>query len=222
MKTISNLGISLMMTLFSIQVFSQSAELFAGSTYNVFYDTKDYGGHFQSNYDNGMGFSGGIALDSIMLDKLKCRFTLQFDQYKGAFAASNGGQAGGYSTDAHVSKSMVSLGIFPLTFDIRKRIHLGFGVLVSKTINESIKGTTYSWLLNKESTIFIQDTYDRYSASVTVGFQGRVAYDIPLTSVIFLTPQYIFHYGLTKEFDYFPTETRSKRHYFCIGLNKHF
>ncbi len=208
------------MTLSCFKLSGQNLELFSGYISNTFYDTHDVGRHYQSSYKKGSGYNVGLGIDNIMLDKLKCRFTLQFDNYNGGLNVSNGGLGGAYRTDALVSKSLLSVGLFPLNFDIKQKLHLGLGVLFSKLINESVNGTTYTLLMGQEKENSIEDIYDNYSSSMTFGVQGRIACDIKLTPEILLTPQYIFHYGLTEEFAYFPTETKSLRHLFCLGLKK--
>jgi hypothetical protein len=52
------------------------------------------------------------------------------------------------------------------------------------------------------------------------GLRLRLAYTIPLSETIFISPQYSFYYGLTNEFKEFPEITKSYRHYLLIGIGK--
>ena len=202
-------------------VFGQRLELYGGINKNVFHDKKDVNSHYLSTYDPGVGFSAGMGIDSILVDGWSIRFTLHFDQFKGDLYASNGALGGGYYTTASVEKSTLSIGFFPLNFRIFQRMDLNLGFLASVLLNESIHGTSGEWILGQPgwNQDFDEGDID-FSAKTYIGLQGRVTYDIHLSRLISITPQYLYYFGLTKEFVVFPEQTKSMRHYFCIGITK--
>jgi hypothetical protein len=217
MKTI----IILLISFFSLTLYSQSIEIFGGPNKNIFHDYSDGEGHFMSSYNPALGYNIGIGIDDIKIDWLKLRFTLCFDNYGGELEASDGGLGGGYTTNAEIDKSVLSLGLFPLNLKIIKRLDLNFGFEFSMLINETYTGTKSGWLMGEPGWSYnIEDEYDRYSALTNFGLKARIAYDINLAKSIIISPQYSFYYGLSNEFDEFPEQTVSMRHYIGIGIEK--
>lgn len=206
----------------------QQFELFGGPVKNTFYDFMNKDGHFMSSYNSGLGYSAGIGMDSVKVDWLTIRFTLNIDKYGGNLDASYGGLAGGSGTKATISKSLVSLGIYPINFRILKRIDLNIGMEMSGLIDESFTGIVSGWSLQipgwyPESYSYkLEDENKRYSAKNYFGLQGRIAYNINLSPAIILAPQYSYYFGMSNEFDEFPQETKSMRHYFCLGIKTKF
>ncbi|MBW6490654.1 MAG: hypothetical protein K0B15_05595 [Lentimicrobium sp.] len=205
----------------SFNVFGQNIEIIGGLNHNVFHDYNNSEDHFVSTYKPGLGFCAGIRLDSVKVDWMNMSFALQFDQINGELKARNGGLGYGHHTNAKINKSIISLGIFPLNFSIFRRIDLNIGLEISGLINESITGTVSGWSMGGSNwSSDINEKYSRYCSLICVGLKGRIACDIPVTNTIYIAPQYSYYHGLTKEFDEFPEETRSMRHYFCIGIKK--
>jgi len=199
--------------------FGQKIELFGGTNNNIFHDYKNNEGQFSSSYKSDWGYTVGAGLDSIKIDWLTLRFTLQFDKYGGKLNASDGGLGGANTTVATINKSIISLGIFPINFRFFKRIDLNFGLIISKLIGETYSGTSSGWTMNQPNWSYnLQDKYNRYSSSTYFGFQGRIAYDFKISKSIWITPQYLYYFGLSNEFVEFPEETKSIRHYICIGI----
>lgn len=211
----------------SLSLYSQPVDLYGGMNQNRFYGANN-NPHFNAKYHPGNGFSAGIGIDSIKLDWLTMRFTLQFDRYKGEFSVSDGGQGGGTTTSANIKNSVVSLGAFPLNFSIRKRVTINFGAEVSTMINESFSGTKSNWQLEStpsghHAVTYTQDLnelYDRFSSRTNFGLKARIAYDITLTKRLFLVPQYAYYLGISKQFIEFPDVTKSMRHTFCLGIKR--
>lgn len=205
----------------SIALYGQKLETFTGLNLNTFrHNTRDYSTYY-ATYQSGLGPTLGIGIDSLRLGMLKFRFTLQYDMYGGELEASEGGHMYSQTTVAEINKSILSIGIFPVSIRIIKRIDLNFGVQLSLLLAESIKGTESGWSATNGSYEYdLQDIYDRYSSIFYFGLTGRIAYDFKLPNAYFISPQYSFYYGLTKEFTEFPEGTKSMRHYFCIGIEK--
>jgi len=204
-------------------LFGQKIELFGGASKNIFHDYHKSDAHYNSSYNSGLGYCAGIGIDSIKIDWLTLRFTLQFDQYKGKLDVSDGGLGGGYTTVANVDKSILSLGVFPINFRFFHRLDLNFGFELSGLIYESFNGTSSGWIMNQPNWSYnLQDKYDHYSSKVYFGLQGRIAYDFNLSKSIWISLQYMYYFGLSNEFVEFPNETKSMRHYLSIGLKKKF
>jgi len=200
-------------------LFAQKIELFGGANRNIFHDYYETTPHYSSKYNSDYGFSAGFGLDSIKIDWLVLRFTLQFDKYKGKFEVSESGLGGGYTTFAKVDKSVLSLGIFPINFRFLDRIDLNLGLQISRLVNESFSGTSSGWTMNQPNWSYnIQDKYNKYSSTTYFGFQGRISYDFKISKSIWISPQYLYYFGLSNEFVEFPKNTKSMRHYFCIGI----
>lgn len=211
----------------SLALHSQPIDIYGGTNRNLYFGVNN-SGHFNASYQTGNGFSAGIGIDSIKVDWLMMRFSLQFDRYNGNFTASDGGLGGGYSTTAMIEKSVISLGAFPLNFNIKKRLDLNFGFEISRLIGESFSGTYYSWMMESTPSGMhavgksedLNTRYDSFNSRGNIGLKGRIAYDIVLTKRLCLVPQYSYYFGLSKEFTRFPEVTKSMRHYFCLGIKR--
>lgn len=201
--------------------YGQKLEAYAGLNLNTFHNPANNGGNYYFNFEPALGPTLGIGIDSIKLDMLKFRFTLQYDMYGGELEAYEGGHFYSHKTVAEINKSILSMGIFPLCFRILKRIDLNFGVELSLLLAESFEGTKSGYSFpGPDYEYDLQDIYDQYSKQFFCGLTGRIAYDFKLPNSYFISPQYSFYYGLTNEFTEFPEETKSIRHYFCIGIEK--
>ncbi|MEX1192499.1 MAG: hypothetical protein WEA99_11040 [Brumimicrobium sp.] len=205
----------------SLTGFSQNIEIIGGFNNNNFYDFQQNEGHFSSSYESDYGYTFRIGIENIKVDWMTLRFTLSFDNYVGKLTASEGGLGGGYTTNAKVDKSIISLGVFPINFKIIDRINLNFGFELSRLISESYSGTNSGWLMGQSNWSYnLNDKYERYSSKTYFGLRGRVAYDFNISDKLAISPQYSYYFGFSNEFDEFPKVTKSMRHYFCIGLQR--
>lgn len=206
----------------SLTLFSQTVEVFGGASTNQFFGKNDDSySYFTADYHSGTGYTAGIGLDSIYINRFRLRFSLQFDQYNGRFnAESNSGKAFYQKANGEIEKSVVSLAFFPFNFIIKKKVDLNFGAEVSCFLDETVSATGfYEFLLDEGPVNYdLAHYYDRYSSQVCYGLKGRIAYRLTLFDKIYLIPQYSYYYGLSSEFAYFPEATRSIRHYFCLGI----
>jgi hypothetical protein len=202
-------------------LFGQKIELFGGQNRNIFFDSGQASGHFNSSYNSGLGFIAGIGVDSVKVDWMTMQFRLQFEKYSGELKASDGGLGGGNSTQALIDKSIITLGLFPLNFRILKSIDLNFGLEISRLLDEYFNGTTGGWMMGKPNwSENLQDKYSRFSSLTYFGIRSRISYDFLLTQSIFISPQFSYYHGLSREFDEFPQQTRSRRYSFGIGFKK--
>lgn len=207
--------------LISIPAFSQNLEVIGGLNKNHFFDFQQNEGHFSSSYYSNYGYTLRIGVDDIKVDWLTLRFTLSYDKYGGELKASDGGMGGGYTTNAKIDKSVISLGVFPVNFKIIDRIDLNFGFEIAGLINENYSGTSSGWNMgNPDWSYDLNEKYDRYSSKIYFGLRGRIAYDFNISDKLSISPQYSYYLGLSNEFDEFPEATKSMRHYFCIGLQR--
>lgn len=207
----------------SLTTFGQkSIELLGGYCKNNFHDYLKDEGHYQSSYEPGNnGYSVGIGLENIKVDWLTMRFTLRYDKYDGKILASDGGLGGGYTTNASIDKSLLTLGLFPVNLKFFKSIDINIGLEISRLIRENVLGTASGWQMGQPNwSEDLNDRYDRYNNNLHIGLKTRIAYDIKMGNDLFLSPQYQIYYGISNEFEEFPESTKSIRHYFCIGIEK--
>ncbi|HEY9082858.1 MAG TPA: hypothetical protein VIN73_05960 [Vicingaceae bacterium] len=196
----------------------KTIEVFGGGSYNHLFDGGDLSNHYMSEYKNGNGFVLGGAIEEIKTDWIKWRFTLHFEKYDGEFNISDGSLGGGYTNEATFDKSIIALGLYPLNIKVTKNLRINFGIIISRMINENIKGVSYRWVMNKGLWSYPIDNSKRYSNRGMIGFQTRLAYQIKLSENFALLPQYHFYYGVSSEFKITPT--KAMRHYFNIGISK--
>ena len=205
----------------SILLLSQKLEFFGGLNNNIFHDYEEQYVHNKSVYNSDYGYNLGFGIDSIKIDWIKFRFTLFLDNYSGKLNISEGGLGGGSTTIANVEKYQISFGIYPINIRILKRINLNIGLIISRLINESFNGTSGGWAMEQPNWSYnLQDKYNRYSSLTYFGFQGRIAYDFKISKSIWISPQYLYYFGLSNEFVESPEDTKSMRNYFCIGIKK--
>jgi hypothetical protein len=195
-------------------------ELLGGISNNHFFDYGSESGHYQSSYTDGIGYAIGLGYD-FPIDSFWIRITLLYESYSGNVHASNGGLGGGHFIDTDINKGVVSFAFLPFIFNINKKLALNAGVEGSVLTNKKYTGTYNTWLFGQPvKTHDLNDVYDSYSHTFQFGLRLRLAYTIPLSETIFISPQYSFYYGLTNEFKEFPEITKSLRHYFLIGIGK--
>lgn len=213
--------LSILFALLLSSLFSQRFEVFGGINRNRFFDFREENPHQSSSYLPKNGYSFGFALDSLSVEKMRWRFSLQYDNYAGIFEVSSGGMGGSITTQGDVTKSILGIGIFPLNFRmIKKKIDASFGFLFSVLLDEKFTGTNGGWYTSTPSSnggSWSSDIKKGISSSSYFGFQGRFAYKIRISQKMHITPQYQFYFGFADEFDenYF---TKSLRHCLCIGL----
>jgi hypothetical protein len=205
----------------SVIVFCQKIEVFGGINSNIFYDHNENNPHYNSSYKSDFGYCAGIGFESKKKDWLTVRFTLQLDNYGGEINAYTGELGGGNLTEATIDKWLISLGLFPVNFRLCHKIDLNFGLEVSRLIKETYIGTLSGWLYKQPNWSYdLHDIYDHFSSPIYIGLRGRISYEFKLSKSYVITPQYSFYFGLSKEFQEFPHETKSMRHYLNVGIKK--
>ena len=214
-----NLFIGLIL-LSSQNLFSQNLEIIGGLNSNSFFNFVQSDGRFNSSYNSEQGYTIRVGLGDIKLESLNFRFTLSYEKYGGEIDVSFYGLGGGTRTQAAIDKSVISLGVFPINFKIIDRIDLNFGFEISGLINENYSGTSSGHLMGDSWSYDLNEKYDRYSAKMYFGLRGRIAYDFNVSEKLAISPQYSYYLGLSREFDKFPDETKSMRHFFGIGLQR--
>lgn len=211
--------IALLLSIIAGYSYSQNLEISGGPNFNMFFDHRDEG-HYYSDYTPAIGYTFAIGIDSLTIYGIrKQRITLQFDSYSGDLNVGDGGLGGGYSTQASIDKSVLSLAVFPINLTILNNLEFNVGAVLSILMKESFKGTVYGWsVISGGSHQDIKDRYDEFNSKANFGFQGRIAYDLKIKRNIWLTPQYQCYIGVTKEFIGFPEKTKSLRNYLSLGV----
>lgn len=200
---------------------SQSIEVFAGGNSNHFFDTNYSGGHYNSSYDAGIGYSVGFALLRARPFYFSMRIAVEYKQYGGSLFIRNGGLAGYWITAAKTTKSVIALTVYPVEFDIKQKMHFYFGLEGSQLVNESFSGSESGWHMpnicwNEDITA----QYEQLNTSNTFGLVGLISYDCQVGELLWLTPQYSFYLGLDSEFNGSLRQTKAFRNFIGIGLKK--
>lgn len=214
--------LTILICLCGLTLFSQSkAELFAGPLSNHFYSWGTDSPHHQAKYQSGQGFLAGIGVDSIRLDWMSLRLTLQLEHYNGEVKVYDGGQGGGNLIEASVSKSLLALGVFPINFHLFRKMEINLGMNFSALMAESFDGTISGWRMNEEGyNEELHSRLSRFSCRAYLGLAGNVSYDFPLSESMVIAPQINYYFPLTSEFQRYIPETKSMRLAGCIGIKK--
>lgn len=142
---------STLLLLINLALFSQNLELVGGINTNRFFDFREGEGHFNSTYNSQLGYSFRFAIQDVKIETLKWRFTLGYEKYGGEINVKDGGRGGGYTTQAKIGKSVISIGIFPLNFKIIDRIDINVGFEIAGLISENVNGTRSGWTIYNPS-----------------------------------------------------------------------
>ena len=212
------LSLLFFLTISCVIIYAQSTEITIGYILNNFFDLEEDEAYNSSTYYDRGGFGLGVAIENVMIDSIKVRYTLSYSKYAGKIRNYNGGKGSGTTIMANVHKSIVSLGFFPVNLKILKRIDLNLGFEGSILLHEHFSGSISKRQLIYDDEMEDLDNDIRFNARFHAGACGRLAYDISLSEHVFLSPQYSFYLGLTKEFEDYSTETKSKRHFFGLGI----
>ncbi|MCG8327606.1 MAG: hypothetical protein MI974_07970 [Chitinophagales bacterium] len=197
---------------------AQNTEITTGYIQTNFFDP-DRDEHYNlSNYSNRGGFGLGLAIENVMIDSVRVRFTLSYSKYGGKISNYNGGKGSGTITRVNMNKSIVSLGFFPLNFRILNRIDLNFGFEGSILLHERFSGTSSKWNIIGGGGTQNLNEEERFNAISYTGVCGRLAYDFKWSEQITISPQYSFHLGLTREFKDHIKGTKSRRQFFGLGI----
>lgn len=212
--------IFLIVIVFGHNLYAQSLEVTGGPVFNNLHRQSD--ASIDPDYSNKTGFSLGIGVDQVKIDWLTLRMTFEYIQYGGHVLEEYNGLAGGGTTTFDFQKSLVTLGLFPFNYRLIDRIDLNLGIAISRLVYDSFTGTNTSWYSTMSGPVYTSyDLDERYNSLGSVwyfGILGRVAWDIPLTRSIILSPQYSFYWGLTDEFDQESYDSKSWRHFTGLGL----
>ena len=205
--------------------FGQSIEFSIGGNYNMFYDLrnfqKDYG-NFSSSYTPKLGYSFLLGVSDLKVDSLKrARIVLFVNKYKGNVKISDGGLGFGYEIDVDVSKTNIGLGLYPLNFYLDQDIQLSLGGEFSYLLEEKIIGKKSKWsMTNAQTSQEIGNGTNEKSYKSNFGLSGSINYRLKLLNKWYLSPEYKYYLGLTKEFINIDGRTKSMRHLLMIRLIK--
>lgn len=201
---------------------SQKIELYSGALKNHFYDSNKEDPHNASSYKGNWGYSLGFAIDSLKFEWHTLRVAVQYDNYSGRMFARSGGLGGSYAIDGQINKHIVALSIYPI--NIRKllqHMQLSIGFTGSFLLKETFSGEYSGWNINEGTySGSLNDKYSSYSTDFTFGVQSLINYSFRISESFEIVPQYSFYLGLSKELINRPTDMKSIRHYFVIGIRK--
>lgn len=150
-------------------------ELYGGLNYNNFRDGRANEGYYQSDYDFGQGYAFGISVDSVRLDWLLTKFSLEYVKYSGSIKVSDGGHGSTHTTEAAIHKSVLSLAVYPINFQLFKRIDWSIGLEVSQLVAESFEGKSYGWSVGQPSwNEDLEQTYTSFNRQRYAGMKVNV------------------------------------------------
>ncbi|WP_373549873.1 hypothetical protein [Haliscomenobacter sp.] len=199
----------------------QNLSFFAGLNGTVLHDYHSFEGHYRSDYQSGLGYSLGIGLDRIKWFWRNIPFNFKFERYGAQLSAGDGGLGGGYSVDARVDKSILTLGIYPLNFRIKQNFKLSIGTEMAYLLAEQLQGKYGSWIggqTPRETTLV--EKYPHYSRKTYLGLGANLSYDWSISPSLVVAPYYTYYFGLSNEFREFPNITKAMRHTVGLALRK--
>lgn len=219
---IRKLAISASILFLSAICIGQSIEVNGGYRINHLFDMgKDE--HIESIYNIRNSFIWGVGISALKIDFLTFRFELSYFSYDGKVAENYSGLAGRSTTEAHFSKSLVSLHMFPLSFFVLNKFELNFGLFLSGLIKEEFSGTISGCYGNPNGgyDCYQQDLEDKYNSLCSrwaYGFEGRISYDFLLSESLILSPSYTFSFGISDEFSEELENTNLMGHTLLLGI----
>ncbi len=199
----------------------QNIELSGGMNRNQYFDRQKDEGHFMAEYAPGNGYSIGLSFSDLKIDSLAIRISLIIENNKGKFYLQSGGQGGTIRTEAEVEKTTVGIGLYPLNFDIFKKIKFSFGGEFSIKINDNTRGYKSTWMSNGSSTYkTIENDSVQINNNFIWGISGQVSYDFRINQDWTIAPHYKLYLGMSDEFKNTETKIRSIRQNYEIGIIK--
>ncbi len=210
----------LLLMVFSINLHSQRIEVFGGINITHYYDSQENTVPYNwSRYSSKSNHFLGIGIEEVKIVGQNIRFTLDYHLTEGS-AYSRVGTAD-MSSDFYVitDKSILSFGFYPYNQKIFNSFQISLGAVYSFLIRESYKGITTSFDANMNTGNSLDLQGRKFNSPHYFGLQGRLKYDFTLSKRVAIYPQHAFYMGLVEEFNDFPKDTKSIRHYFGIGAN---
>jgi len=215
--TLPKIALVLSILFASAPLHSQSWELIGGANENLFFDFKQNEEQINSEYFGRRGYVFRIAYETKSFSRTTMRYTLSYDKFGGSVKVSDVNYWSGQRTEAEVSKSTISLGLFPLNLLLFEDLIINLGVEVSSLIFCSTDGMTVEWNRSGNKTVYDLNEI-HFNSDIYIGIRGRITYDIPVSERLAITPQYSFYWGISNEFAEFPDFAKSMRHYISIGI----
>lgn len=212
--------------------FGRNISFFAGGNTNHFYGSIKEGGGYDtgtSSHSPGLGFSSGIAVDSVDGNKLKLRASLRLDYYTGGVSATHSDKFSTTRTDFDIQKLTITGRVMPFSFYLKNGLTFNLGIQYSVLVHESFNGT-----YRKATTITtppygtgideynVEDEVIDFSHQSSFGAAVRAAYEHKITSRLTLVTEYSLYASFTREFLRFPTGTKTIQNFLGIGLKRTF
>lgn len=220
-------GIKVMISLLGLVLTSmplcgQKIEWYTGALYNKFYDTRAEDPYYQTSFQGNFGYSLGLAIDSLSVDRFNLRVSLQYDLFSTAFTSTIGGKGAFNYREVQINKQVISFSIFPINVRrLFRNTQISLGITGSFLGRETLNGEYRTWNgLVGSTSGRIEDQFEAYSSNFVFGIQALFNYRIRLSEKLEIVPHYSFYLGLSNELIHEPSEIRSLRHYFSIGLSR--
>lgn len=209
----------ILLLLLSNNLLSQTFYLDFGGNYGRFYDLRREEGHFSKEYSQGFGYNFDLRISDIKLDSnFTFQFAVGFEKYEGDFYASDGGQGGASSKRGSLQKQIIDVEFYPLNVRFWKSFIFSTGVEVNFKVNQRLAGISSQWQMGKPSYPDIDlNTIDGFVKSTNWGLNACLGYEFSIGNIK-IKPNYKYFLGLSKEFDQIPSNARSQRHNFQIGI----
>ncbi len=198
----------------------QSIGFSGGILANSFYDfARDESPHFSTSNEVGGGYVFSLYLNDVKIEHMSLMFHLRYEKYNGKSFSSDGGLGGGNGSRVLADKQKIGLVIYPLNFELHKRIEINFGVNINFLVGTQSTARKSSWRYNMETTY--TPIEGKIDASFGLGPHMRIALKFPLGQNWSIVPQVQLHWGWLDEFqNLFNHRVGSIRQYVEVGVQR--
>ena len=201
-------------------LYGQSIEFGAGISKPMISVDDDFRSFNYAASDVGYNFFASfndVNFGTEDIDVLKFRFTLGINTSSVEAFQRTGGQAGGTFTNVTTEKTVLTLGVYPLEFQLFKYIDVNIGFKYLRGISRHAIGSSSNFgAAGNAVTEFDGDIISQNQFGPTV----RIAYKIKISEQMYLIPQYHYYIALSKEFNYAVMTRFVQNHFIAIGVEQ--
>lgn len=191
---------------------------------NTYFDYTRDEGHFRSTYKTNNGFAFSFSAEDTIIKSLFLRLTLTLENYNGSIDVHDGGLGSSSGTEADVKKTVLGINIYPLNFKIGKMAWINIGPSINYLLHIKMNGQHSFWRgtstgIQSETIDLKTNGYD-YTTRFNYGLNVRIAPEININKRWALLPQYLVHFGISREFRNVEANIISVRQYLGLGIIK--
>lgn len=206
-----------------IPVSAQNVEFTGVINRNTYFDYIKDEGHFSSAYTTKNGFAFSFSAEDTIIKSLFLRLTLSLENYNGSIDVHEGGLGSSRGTEADVNKTVLGVNIYPLNIKIGKIVWLNIGPSINYLLHIKMNGKHASWGAStgiQSKTIDLKSNGYDYTTRLNYGLNFRIAPEININNRWALLPQYLVHFGISREFRNVEANIVGVRQYLGLGIMK--